>query len=124
MGKVNPQLLARHHSSKNKRQLNIKWYDLTYLVVGDTLKLFVWNVLANGWHAERAMPILLCPHNVSAVGLHRLTEIMVGHNLFFIWLTMDAPCSIPRILALHILNSVNKIRSPICLSLSQILADS
>lgn len=70
------------------------------------------------------MLIFFFPHYIAAVGLRRFTKIFVWLNLFFVWLTVDASGSIPRVLTLHILNSVDKIRSSVRLTLPQILANS
>lgn len=95
----------------------------TYLIVSNTLELFIWDVLADGWHAERAMPVLIFPHNIPAVGFHRFSKIVVWDNLCIIWLSMDASGGIPRVLTLHILNTMDEIRSSVRLALPKILTD-
>ena len=42
----------------------------TYLIISDTLELFKWNVLPDGWHAEGAVPVVFFPYHVTAVGLY------------------------------------------------------
>lgn len=125
MGKVSPQLPVHRRNSIFKRQLN-KICDeySTYLIVSYTLEIFEGNVLTNGGNTKRTMLIFFFPHYIATVGLHRFAKIIVWKNLFIIWFTMDASGSIPRILTLHILNTVDKIRSPVSLTLPQILADS
>ena len=42
---------------------------VTYLIISNTLELFKWNVLADGWHTEGAVSVVFFPYYVTAVGL-------------------------------------------------------
>ena len=68
------------------------------------------------------MSIFGFAHQVPAVGLRCSTKITIGLNLSLGGLSMDASSCVPRVLSLHILDSVNEVIASWLLTLSKVLA--
>ena len=70
------------------------------------------------------MSIVFSSYEVSAVWLCWSSQVSVWKNFCWLWLSMNASCSVPRVIALHILNSMHKVRAAWYLTLSEVLWNS
>jgi hypothetical protein len=61
------QPLVRRRSSKQKIKLELKFERFTYLVIGYTLEVFVWNIFSNGWASKTSVYIFNFSDDISAI---------------------------------------------------------
>lgn len=67
------------------------------------------------------MTIFSLTNEVPAVWLDTFAKVVIWLNHLFIWFSMDASASIPWVIALHILDAMDKVRASVSLTLTEVL---